>query len=85
MYHLYILTCADRTLYTGIARDLEKRMREHNAGKLGAKYTRSRRPVKLAYSRRFRSRSNALKEEARIKALSRKEKLALIALIKKKP
>ncbi len=82
MYHLYILTCADKTLYTGIAADLEKRIKEHNAGKLGAKYTRSRRPVKLAYSRRFRNRSNAQKEEARIKALSRKEKLALI---KKKP
>ncbi|MBI2051033.1 MAG: GIY-YIG nuclease family protein [Parcubacteria group bacterium] len=78
MYHLYILTCADRTLYTGIAVDLEKRVKEHNAGKLGAKYTRSRRPVKLAYSRRFKSRSNAQKEEARVKALSRKAKLALI-------
>ena len=78
MYHLYILTCADRTLYTGIARDLEKRIKEHNSGTLGAKYTRSRRPVKLAYSRRFRSRAEALKEEARIKALPRKEKLALI-------
>ena len=78
MYHLYILKCADRTLYTGIAVDLEKRIKEHNSGTLGAKYTRSRRPVKLVYSRRFKSRSNAQKEEARIKALSRKEKLDLI-------
>ncbi|MDP3995319.1 MAG: GIY-YIG nuclease family protein [bacterium] len=78
MYHLYILTCADNTLYTGIAVDLEKRIKEHNSGTLGAKYTRSRRPVKLAYSRRFRNRSNAQKEEARVKALPRKEKLALV-------
>ncbi|MBI4132953.1 MAG: GIY-YIG nuclease family protein [Candidatus Sungbacteria bacterium] len=78
MYYLYILKCADTTLYTGIARDLEKRIAEHNTDTLGAKYTRSRRPVKLAYSRRFKSRANAQKEEARIKALSRKEKLVLI-------
>ena len=78
MYSVYILTCADRTLYTGIAKDVAKRVAEHNAGGLGAKYTRSRRPVKLAYSRRFRNRANAQKEEARIKTLSRKEKFALI-------
>ncbi|MDZ4221803.1 MAG: GIY-YIG nuclease family protein [Patescibacteria group bacterium] len=78
MYHIYILICTDKTLYTGIAVDLEKRIKEHNSGKLGAKYTRSRRPVKLVYSRRFRSRSSAQKEEARVKALPRKEKLALV-------
>jgi putative endonuclease len=78
MYHLYILKCKDGTLYTGIADDLDRRVKEHNLSKRGAKYTRSRRPVKLVYSRRFRNRSNAQKEEARIKSLSRKEKLFMI-------
>ena len=78
MYQLYILKCKDGTLYTGIADDLDRRVKEHNSSKRGAKYTRSRRPVKLVYSRRFRNRSNAQKEEARIKSLSRKEKLLVI-------
>ncbi len=78
MYNLYILRCKDKTLYTGITVDLDRRVKEHNSSKRGAKYTRSRRPVKLVYSRRFRNRSNAQKEEARIKSLSRKEKLLMI-------
>jgi len=78
MYHVYILACKDKTLYTGIAVDLKKRVAEHNEGALGAKYTRARRPVKLVYSRRFRTRSTASREEYRIKRLSRTEKLALI-------
>lgn len=78
MYYLYILKCADETLYTGIAIDLKKRIDEHNSSGLGAKYTRSRRPVKLVYSKKFRDRSTASKKEARIKALSRKEKLDMI-------
>jgi len=78
MYYLYILKCADKTLYTGIAVDLKKRLKEHNFSKLGAKYTASRRPVKIVYSKKFRTRSSALKEEFRIKSLSRKEKLKLI-------
>ena len=78
MYRLYILKCKDGTLYTGIATDLKRRLREHNFSKLGAKYTRGRRPVKLIWSRNFRNRSNASKEEARIKKLTRTEKLALI-------
>ncbi|MBB30597.1 MAG: endonuclease [Gemmatimonadetes bacterium] len=78
MYYLYILKCKDGTLYTGITVGLEHRVIEHNTSKRGAKYTKSRRPVKLVYSRRFRNRSNAQKEEARIKSLSRNEKLLLI-------
>lgn len=78
MYHLYIIKCADKTLYTGIAKDLDKRIGEHNTGKSGAKYTRARRPVVLIYSRAFRNRGNAQKAEAGIKALSRDEKLRLI-------
>lgn len=78
MYHLYILRCADDTLYTGITTDLERRVTEHNSSPAGAKYTRARRPVALVYSHRFRTRSNALREEARVKRLSRREKLILV-------
>lgn len=74
MYHLYILLCADGTMYTGITTDLERRIGEHNSSKLGAKYTKARRPVKLIYCKEFGNRSEALKEEARIKKLSRTEK-----------
>jgi putative endonuclease len=78
MYHLYILVCSDNSLYTGITKNLERRIEEHNSSKLGAKYTRPRRPVRLVYSRKFRNRANASKEEFRIKALPRKKKLAII-------
>ena len=78
MYHLYILKCADKTLYTGITVDLERRVEEHSSSKLGAKYTRARRPVELVYSKRFRNRSNATKAESKMKKLSREEKLVLI-------
>ncbi len=78
MYHLYILRCADDTLYTGITTDLGRRVAEHNGSSLGAKYTRGRRPVTLVYSRRFRTRSNAAREEFRIKGLSRSEKSLFI-------
>lgn len=78
MYYLYIVKCADKTLYTGICVDLKRRIKEHNDSKIGAKYTRSRRPVKLVYSKKFRTRSTASKAEARIKKLSRREKLKLI-------
>ncbi len=77
MYYLYILKCADSSLYTGITVDLERRIREHNSSMLGAKYTASRRPVRIVYSKKYRNRSAASKAEARIKALSREEKLKL--------
>ena len=78
MYHLYILKCADGTLYTGITTDLKRRVAEHNGSRLGAKYTSARRPVEMVYSRRFKNRSNASKAEARVKGLNREEKLSLI-------
>lgn len=78
MYYLYILKCADGTLYTGITVDLERRLAEHNSSRLGAKYTRSRRPVKLVYSKKFRNRATASRAEFRIKHLSRAEKLAFL-------
>ena len=78
MYYLYILQCADKTLYTGITTDLKRRVVEHNSTRLGAKYTASRRLVKLVYSKKFKNRSTASKEEARIKKLKKSEKLKLI-------
>lgn len=78
MYHVYILKCADKTLYTGITVDLERRINEHNGSNLGARYTKARRPVRLVYSKKFRNRSLASKEENRIKKLTREEKQVLI-------
>lgn len=87
-FALYIVACADGTYYTGIASDVLRRINEHNGsagagastsarGK-GARYTAGRRPVRLVYTAHFETRSAALKEEARIKTLTRGEKLALI-------
>ena len=78
MYYLYILECADKTLYTGITVDLQRRVKEHNTSKLGAKYTKARRPVKLVYSKKFRNRSTASKAESRIKQMSRTGKLKIL-------
>ena len=79
MYHLYILECADGTLYTGITVDLERRINEHNTSDLGAKYTQARRPVKIVYSKKFRNRSLASKAGNKVKKLTRAEKIKLIS------
>ena len=79
-YTVYIVECADQTLYTGSTNDIEKRIHHHNHDKTGAKYTRARRPVLLIYSERVRSLSQALKREAEIKRMTRKKKLALIKI-----
>ena len=73
-YYLYILQTTDNTLYCGIARDVQKRFQEHLSGK-GAKYTRSHKPLRIVYTKEFENKSEALKEEIRIKKLSKKEKL----------
>lgn len=78
MYYLYILKCADDTLYTGITVDLARRIREHNSSRLGAKYTRARRPVEIVFSKKFRDRSAASKAECQIKQSPRQEKLYLV-------
>ena len=78
MYYLYLVKCADKTLYTGITTDLIRRVKEHNSAKQGAKYTRSRRPAKLVFSKKFKSRVQALKIEAGIKQLTRQQKLNLL-------
>jgi putative endonuclease len=76
-WFVYIVRCSDKTLYTGVTTDVEERLKKHNAG-TGAKYTRSRRPVVLAYIEKKRSESTAKKREAQIKRLSRNEKVSLI-------
>ena len=76
MWYVYIVRCADRTLYTGVARDLSARLAAHNAGR-GAKYTRARLPVKLIYQETVENRSVAQRREHAIKRLSRAEKRAL--------
>ena len=76
---VYLLRCGDGTLYTGIAKDVNRRCRQHNAG-TASRYTRSRLPVRLVFREAHVSRSSALKREAAIKALSRRQKLSLIRL-----
>ena len=78
-YFVYILQCADDTLYTGIATDIDRRLDEHNSSEKGAKYTRSRRPVTLVYSEAFPDRSSASRREYEIKKkMNRSQKLQLI-------
>lgn len=76
-FYCYILECADGSLYTGWTSDPERRLRQHNSGH-GGRYTRSRRPLKLKYIEDQPSRIAAMKRERSIKALPRKQKLALI-------
>ena len=77
-WFVYILRCRDGTLYTGITTDLGRRIEEHNAGKApGARYTRSRRPVALAYVEEAASRAAACRRETAIKRCDRLDKLAL--------
>ena len=81
---VYIVKCADGTLYCGATNDLEARIEAHNSG-LGAKYTRGRGPVELVFRRRLGSKSAAMMEEARIKRLTRAEKLSLFSLAPGRP
>jgi len=76
-HYVYILRCADDTLYTGYTTDPERRLREHNAG-TGAKYTRGRTPVEIVYREAYDSRSAAMRREYEIKQLRRSEKVGLI-------
>ena len=77
MNFTYIVRCRDGTLYTGWTNDLEKRMKAHNEGS-GAKYTRNRRPVELAYYEQFETKEEAMRREYAIKQLSRLQKIRLI-------
>ncbi len=80
-WFVYIIHCADQTLYTGISDNLEKRITNHNAGK-GAKYTRGRTPVKLVYQEKHPDKSAASKREAELKKLTKEKKLKLLASFK---
>ncbi|MCL2828630.1 MAG: GIY-YIG nuclease family protein [Oscillospiraceae bacterium] len=77
-YFVYVLRCADDTLYTGWTTDIEGRLTAHNRG-IGAKYTRSRRPVELVHSESLPDKQSAMRREWAIKQMSRAKKLALIA------
>ncbi|CAA6809438.1 MAG: COG2827: putative endonuclease containing a URI domain [uncultured Sulfurovum sp.] len=77
MYFVYIVQCADETLYTGITTDIERRLDEHNHSIKGAKYTRTRRPVILVYKETAKNRSDASKREYVIKKMSREDKINL--------
>ena len=77
-WELYILRCGDGTLYTGIARDADKRLAVHRSGK-GAKYTRGRGPLQLVYLEVHDTKSEAMSREARIKRFTKSEKLKLLA------
>lgn len=77
-WELYILRCGDGTLYTGIARDAEKRLEMHRSGK-GAKYTRGRGPLQMVYRETGLDRSQALRRELEIKKLTRAQKEALVS------
>ncbi|MCX6795165.1 MAG: GIY-YIG nuclease family protein [Candidatus Falkowbacteria bacterium] len=77
-YFVYIIRCADNSLYTGITTDIARRFAEHQKGGKGAKYTTSHPPVDLVYQKKFPNRSEASAEEARIKRLNRSDKLEFI-------
>ncbi len=79
MYYVYIVQCSDDTLYTGITRELDRRIEEHNSSPKGAKYTKARRPVKLVYHDSCADRSEASKREYAIKKMPKKMKQDLIA------
>ncbi|MBS1269794.1 MAG: hypothetical protein MAG794_00746 [Gammaproteobacteria bacterium] len=76
-WYVYMLRCADGSLYTGVATDIKRRVQEHNAGE-GAKYTRGRTPVALVYAERCVDRSRAVKRECVIKRMNRLHKLRLL-------
>lgn len=78
-HFVYILKCADGTLYVGSTNDLAKRIIQHNTAKAGAHYTKIRRPVELVYSETVKNLSKALRREAEIKNWRRNQKLKLIA------
>ena len=78
-WFVYMLRCADNSLYTGVTTDVERRVTEHNAEKSVTKYTRVRQPVSLAYSEKAESRSDACKREAQLKKLNKADKEVLVS------
>jgi len=78
LWYVYLLSCSDQSLYCGITTNLERRLKEHNQGRAGAKYTRARRPVRLVYQREFSDRASAAKFEYQLKQLDRSAKQQLV-------
>jgi len=77
-WFVYLVRCQDDTLYCGIAKDLNRRIEEHNSADKGAKYTRGRRPVELVYTEEAASRAQATQREGQVKRMARTQKMALI-------
>ncbi len=77
-FYVYIVECADQSLYVGCTNDLAKRLKQHNESKWGAHYTKIRRPVTLKYSEEFKTLKEARRREVEIKGWRREKKLALI-------
>lgn len=82
-YFVYIVRCADQTLYCGITTDVKRRIAEHNTSLKGSKYIRSRRPIDLVYQKKCRNRSDALRYEVKIKSLPKEKKEALVTPFQK--
>lgn len=80
MWHVYIILCKDKSLYTGITDNLQKRFIEHKEGR-GGRYTRSHKPIKIIYTEEFASKSEALKREMEIKKWDRTTKIRTLGLI----
>ena len=80
MYYVYLLLTERNTLYCGYTDNVEKRFEKHMSGE-GAKYTRANKPIKVVYRAEFKNKSDAMKEEARIKKLTRNQKLELAGLL----
>ncbi|TSC88830.1 MAG: putative endonuclease [Parcubacteria group bacterium Gr01-1014_3] len=82
MYYVYILECQDKTLYTGITTDIQRRFKEHSLG-IGSAYTRAKKVNKVLYTEQFKTRSEAQKREAEIKSWRRDKKIKLIKKTRK--
>ncbi|MCX5864709.1 MAG: GIY-YIG nuclease family protein [Deltaproteobacteria bacterium] len=80
-WFVYLVRCQDTTFYCGIAKDLARRLEEHNSPDKGAKYTRGRRPVELVYAEQAASRAQATQREGEIKRMARAQKMALIQTV----
>ena len=78
MYFLYLILCADDTIYTGITTDVERRFKEHREG-TASRYTRAKKAVQILYTEKFTTRSEALKRESEIKSWKREKKLTLFS------
>ena len=77
MYFVYLIECSDKSIYTGVTTDVTRRFNEHKTG-IGSHYTRSKQVVKVLYTEQFKTRSEALKREAKIKGWRREKKVALV-------